>query len=311
MGINIFRKKNKRLVPWRNCQEISKSGKKRVQKINYPKIIYYILFSVFIITTVYIFFFSSLLKINKIVIDGNDDLDYGNIVESLNSMLAGKYLGIVPKNNILLISDRKAEKLLAENFSKISLVEVRKIFPDEIDIRIVERKSLLFFCKKELSDGNCFIVDENGYAYTKTDANLAGNKEDNLISVVDSSGKNVEVGEKIYSRDDIDFILRIREKIDNSITKTAIVPIYTTPSRLSGEFQIITNEGWKIIISSEIPLEQTVRVLKTFFEKNLISDRSSLEYVDARSENRIDYKLKETEKKEDQINDEMNKENAH
>ena len=290
------------MVPWRNCQEISKSGKKEAQKINYPKMICYILFSVFIITTIYIFFFSSLLKINKIVIDGNENLDYGNIVDSLGSLLSGKYLEIIPKNNILLISGKKAEKLLAENFSKISLVEVRKIFPDEMDIKIVERKSLIFFCKKDLSNENCFIVDENGYAYAKTDVNSAENKKDNLISMVDTSGKDVEVGEKIYSKNDIDFILKIREKIDNSLIKTTIVPAFATPSRLSGEIQVITNEGWKIIISSKIPLEQTARVLKTFFEKNLISDRNTLEYVDARSENKIYYKLKETEKKEEETN---------
>lgn len=258
------------------------------------RFIYYFLLASFVATLVYVFIFSPFLKVELVIVSGTESISRSEIEKEAVSFMEGKYWNFVPKNNLLFISANKLEDILKKRFVKINSIAIKKSFPNSLSINIEERKSLIVWCKGEAASGKCFVVDDNGYAYAQADLESPEVKENNLIEMVDSSAREINNGEKILSDDYIAFISNIKDEV-YKITGINIVPHYVTPSRLSEELTAQTDAGWGIRFSNEITLDKSVRTLKTFLEKKVISDYSQLEYVDLRAENKVFYKMKNSE----------------
>jgi cell division septal protein FtsQ len=247
------------------------------------------------------------LRIEKITLSGIDELDYDKIISKIQASMSGNYLKFFPKNNLFSISKKDVEKDLLSEFKRIRSVEVKKIFPNEIEINISERKSLLIFCKKEMRNGSCYFMDERGIIYGDADLNSSEATENNLVTVIDASDKEISIGNDIYEEKDIEFISDIKKQI-GSIEGIDFESVYSTPSRLSGEFRFVTRNGMKLLISSLMPLEETSRVLKVFLKKEAEGQKREFEYIDLRTENKVYYKAKGAPVEENEENKETAKE---
>jgi hypothetical protein len=272
--------------------------RKKSQKFNHTtsvsRFIYYFLVVIFFATLVYVLIFSLFLKVERVAIFGAEAIKQDEIEKETESFMDGKYWKFLPRNNLLFVFKNKLEDVLRKKFVKIDSIEIKKVFPNTLDIKIKERKSLIIWCQGEVVSEKCFIVDNKGYAYTQALLESPEVKENNLIEMVDSSAREITKGEKILADDYIEFVSNIKDEI-YKITGINIIPRYTTPSRLSEELSAQTDAGWGIRFSNEIPLDKSVRTLKTFLDKKVISDYGQLEYVDLRAENKVFYKLKNSE----------------
>jgi hypothetical protein len=272
--------------------------RKKSAKLHRPiltsRLAYYFLLVIFLATLVYVLIFSPFLKVERVVVSGTETISRSEVEKETVYFMEGKYWDIVPKNNLLFVLSNKLEDILEKKFVKINSISIKKSFPNILNIRIEERKSLIIWCKGEVASGNCFIVDGKGYAYTQADLESPEVKENNLIEMVDSSAREITKREKILSDDYIAFISNIKGEVYR-ITGINIIPHYVTPSRLSEELTAQTDAGWGIRFSNEITLDKSVRTLKTFLDKKVITDYNQLEYVDLRAENKVFYKLKNSE----------------
>ena len=282
--------------------------KKKKQKEKHSvffRAVYYFLLAAFAGVTAYIFIFSPFIQINYLRLEGTEELGYEKVLEELKISLSGKYFGFIPKNNFVLISKKKIRNRLMEKFKKVSNVEVKKVFPDTVNVKITERKALLLWC----SGGPCYIIDEKGRAYDGADFESPEIKENNLIRLADTSAKPVNLGEKVLGEDYINFILELTEEIK----KEALVDIsdeYQTACRAAEDVRIKTTAGWDIYFSGKIPAKQSIRTLKTFLKKEMDEEkRKNLEYIDLRVENKVYYKFKDLgEDKNDQDDDDQDEE---
>jgi cell division septal protein FtsQ len=269
--------------------------KVRHERSLFLRALFYFLLISFLIVFFYALFFSGFLKISKIALRGTEDLKREDILGVVNDSLQGDYWGIVEKNNFALVFEGGLEKKILDKFGKIRGVKVEKIFPDSLNIIIDERKSLLIWSAGDEK----FILDENGKAYEKADFNSKLIEENNLVEIKDESNKVVSIGEKVLNSDYINFSLAIRDKIEKE-ADLLIENQYRTSSRIADEVTIRTQEGWDIFLSSQLDLDYSARMLKTFLEKQVNQEqRKELEYVDLRIEKKIYYKMKKKEGEND------------
>lgn len=275
-----------------DCGKDSSGKKSRFSKA-VSRFIFHILFLAFIGVSIYILFFSQYLKITNIDIQGTQELKNQDLRDTLQSYLDGKFLGVVPKNNFLLVSQKKIASLLEGDFKKIRSVAVAKKFPDSISITIDERKSLLVWCAG--ADGNCFLIDENGTAYTAADFNSAEITQNHLIKIIDQSARSVAVGEKIIEPDYERYAISIKDAL-KGIGQEVEGDAYGTPSAIADEINVKTKQGMQLYFSTQFPLESATQMLDVVWKKEIPEDkRESVDYIDLRSEGRVFYKFKSTE----------------
>ncbi|MCX6765575.1 MAG: FtsQ-type POTRA domain-containing protein [Candidatus Moranbacteria bacterium] len=291
------------MVFWRNRKKDSKKILLRKSTREFPrrsfddpprflKVLYYILLMLFLGVTVYVFFFSSFLQVKSFAIKGIKSLPSEEVLRKITSPLEGNYLGFVPRNNLVLISEEKLKSDLSRQFRRIKSVEIKKSFPDLLAINIEERVSLVLWC----SGGPCYLVDEQGYAYNNADLDSPEVTQNNLIRLVDISAQPVNIGERLLSSEYLNFVIAAREALKKELG-IELSDEFQTRSRFAEEIQIETSEGWKAYLSSQLPLNQSVRTLKTFLEEEVDSSkRGRLEYVDLRVNNKVYYKMKEEDK---------------
>ncbi len=256
------------------------------KELKFSRILFYFLLFVFIAVAGYVLLFSPYLKIQTILMHGIKELDYEAVMAKTTSIIQGKYLKLIPKDNYFLVSKRKIIKSLMEEFKKIKSVETKKTFPVAISIEIKERDSLILWC----SGGPCYIIDESGFAYTSSDLDAPEVAQNNLIQIIDTSAHPAEIGEKILNEEYVSYLLTLREKIKKSDLKVS--EQWHTPSRMADEVEIETSEGWRIYFSNKINPDRALRTLKTFLDEEIGNKKEKLEYVDLRIENKVFYRLK-------------------
>lgn len=255
------------------------------------KVAYFFLLIIFLGLTVYVLVFSRFLKINHLNLGGTKELKYEEVYGRAQSLLEGKYLDILPKNNFLLVSKKRIRGSLLGEFKKIRDAEVQKVFPGTVNIKIAERDALILWC----AQGPCYIIDEEGYAYAGADFESDEIKENNLVKITDISAQSVEIGKKVLDKKYVSFIFQVREAFKRDVS-LEILDEYATKYRISGEIEVKTHEDWSIYLNSSLPLDKSVRTLKTFLESEINEEsRKNLEYADLRIENKVYYKLKNSE----------------
>lgn len=240
-------------------------------------------------TVVYALFFSAFLTITSFKISGEEHISEGDILDIIKPALSGKALGVVNKNNLLLVEKGNLRRDILEKFRQIRTVEVRKEFPSELDVHLVERIPTLLF----QGANGWFIVDENAIAYDTVDPNAEGIAKYDLLRLTDSDGKNVELGTAATSEAYIDYVIRIREKMKND-TEIPIGNDFQTPSLISKDIRVKTQDGWGIYFNENIDLDKEIEMLNAVLNHEIDkSQRADLEYIDLRIDNKVYYKFRE------------------
>ena len=294
----------------KNKKHWARSQKKKVtRKIRFNHgILFKVLLAIFLGVATYSFVFSNFLEVTEIEISGLETLDREEIELGVREIISEKYLGIIPKNNIVFILTKGFNQELVERFKKIETIETSKNFPNKIGINIKERKLILILC----SQGNCFFVDKSGYAYASVNFNSEEVQQNKLVKLIDESGKLISEGDLVLRPGFVEFIFSIADEIKEN-SNVEITNEYRSKSLISEEVIVQTGKGWDIYLSSSFPVEKSARILKTILNKQIsLKEANNLEYIDLRSENKVFYRMKGDGAKEEKIEEEKtdNKENT-
>lgn len=273
----------------KNCTGNDCDGKERVSQ-SFLVIVFYTLLVCFVGVLVYVLFFSLYLNVANVTISGTKELNSQEIQQVVNDSLQGKYLGLIPKNNFLFVSQDKIENLLSENYKKIRSLRVSKKFPDTVNIDIDERKALLVWCSAE----KCYLLDENGAAYGEADFSSPELTGNNLLQINDTSGREVIVGTNVIEPSYEQYVLSIKDAM--SAVGFETTGQYYTPSRMAEEINVKTSQDSALYFSTQFPLESAMRTLSTVLKKEIPEDkRGEIAYIDLRNENKAFYKFKNVE----------------
>ncbi|HBP01269.1 MAG: hypothetical protein UY41_C0002G0008 [Candidatus Moranbacteria bacterium GW2011_GWE1_49_15] len=288
---NIKRKE----VEYKKLRSISKKEENFKALEKAYRVFYYMLVFLFAAVAVYVMFFSPFMAVSAVEITGLEDLDRSKVSSAAKDVYGGAYLKLIPKNNFLLFPRKAVSKKLQEEFKRIRSVEISRSFPDKVEIKITERKALLLWCS---IGEECFIVDENGYAYNRVRLDSKEALENNLVKIISEEETGISEGDRIFDAEKVIFLLGAKELFREK-TGLEFEGDMRIKSKIAEEVVLKSRDGWGLHVSMTLPLEKAAQTLKLFLEKEMdTQNMSKLEYIDLRVENRIYYKFKKEEEKE-------------
>ena len=262
-----------------------------------------LLWLLFFATLCYVAFFSLFFLVSVPQVTGMSQVSEKALVASIESRIAGKYLGIFPRRDFFLIRPHALAEHLAMEFPLLASVSVTRIFPDGLHVSVTERTKIILWCSagspQNTAEGavverNCFLIDEEGHTKDASRALLAENMPYALF-ITDTSGRAAALGETVFEPRYGMFVIRMNAAFREE-TGLALDTEFTTVSRFADEVRAKTSEGWDVYISSAIPLETSLSALKLLFEKELPRElRAKLSYIDLRAENRVYYAFRTEE----------------
>lgn len=258
------------------------------------RVVFRILLFLFGVTVVYILLFSPFLQVNEISFSGQQTVPAQELDSLAKESLDGKYAGIFPRDNFLLFPEKRIKRMILEKFKRVRSVAVVKKFPHGLEISLEERKALVLWCAQE----KCFIIDEQGVAYAQTALDAPEAVQNDLLRVSSQDGQTINEGEKVLDERRVAFLTDLRQILQQrgGVGITGEASMY---SPLADDVSVKSSEGWNLLLSTALPLEESADALRLVLEKQITADeRAKLEYVDLRVENRAYFKLHQEQEQE-------------
>lgn len=222
------------------------------------------------------------LQVKKFEVLGNQTLG----VESLKNAAANFSLGnkflLVPKSNILFLSENQLAAVMLSKFPRIQNVDISKNYLDKnIVIKITEREAQYLWCS---GSDECFNMTASGLVFEKTD-----NMDNKIIfeGVLASSPimKNFATPEKMksYAKMIEDFGMAGFDAVSINVESDdkAVAKIKTDKNISNIIFNPAENDFSK-------PVQNAILLIKETKSKN---PSAVFQYIDTRFGNKMFYKL--------------------
>lgn len=286
----------------RNKKNRKTKNKKKESWFSFvKKVMFWTVFISFWGVAIWTLFFSNVMKVQYVVdASANIDLPDLHIEDHVQRIISGKFFNVVPKDNLLLISRKSIADELKKNHELIRDVSIAKKFPNSIIINIQQRESHIIWCNKQ----TCMLVDERGEAFCEVE-DFDSNKN---VKVLDTSDKPFILGDRVANPKFVIFSEQLPLAFLDDL-HIEIEPILRTPSSISEEVRVVTNDGWKGFFSTTRPLEAQLKVLKKVLrEKIQPMQMSQLEYVDLRIKGKATYRFREDNEEDEKRNDDIDNE---
>ena len=156
-----------------------------------------------------------------------------------------------------------------------------------------------------LQKEHCFSVDDSGRIHQQTDAFQEMQKNLSSIVLVGMNGYLPQENEEIFEEEVIEYFLELPLFMERNLY-VPIVEVFRVPSPFADEVTVRTQEGWDIMLRTDISPEETIALLRTFFIR--IADtpeiRTQLRWVDVRIPEHIYYALDENEDEDEELEEE-------
>jgi len=226
-----------------------------------------------IVEIVYFLFFSPFFKIKETTIDSQLDVSREAIVMFLKNRLEDKIWHIFKRDNFFLVCSACLERELLSFYPQAKKVDVKKIFPDRLNIDIQKRTAEAVF---EDIRGKRFLVDGEGFIFKE-----APHKISSGLFLIKSSQENKEfkIGERLIEEDKMAKISLIQKEVVSRMN----LPVSFFEIEKNERLNVKIKEGWEVFfdLSQNIPLALTK--LQLLLEREILpSNRAKLQYIDLR-----------------------------
>ncbi len=242
-------------------------------------------------------FYIPALRIKNIVVRGNSILESAEIISAVTQTINGKYVGIFPKDSILVFPKEKISAELAKKFGRIKRVSVKRGFPDSLSVTIEERKPTALFCQENKQNyaanfaskpgvGNenvCYFIDQDGIVFEP-----APNFSDNVYVKFYAEGGEAASGAGIPEKiSGFKKMMWFAEAARNS--GVDIIKVAMAKERMK---KFYSSEGWFIMLNENDDFQTAFENLKLALGEKIKDNRKYLEYLDLRFGNKLFYKYK-------------------
>ena len=211
-------------------------------------------------TGFYFFVFSDVFQIQAIIITGEQRV----AKESLESIIKAE------ARNIIFVDSGKIRELVLQKFPQIAELEIKRDFPNILNLALAERKEVGVFCQ----DTRCFLLDGQGVIFEEFTGETSLPKFQNQ-----TINEELVPGEKVFEKETLDIILEIEARLKEGVGVFSEEISLVSSERLNTK----TSEGWQIYFNIKNDLNWQIVSLATILEKRLPPEkRKSLEYIDLR-----------------------------
>ena len=219
------------------------------------------------------FFWVPYFRISKI-----EAGDYAKVELTIKNYLSSLNAAFLPKNNFFLFSSAEIERLIKDQ--GFGLADVSKNFPRTLVVKFEKSRPWLIFCK---SEKNCYYLDEKGIL-----SEASPQFSENPIPQIEGVDvPDAELGDRVLSYEDVIFLRSWFQNFKKLEVESASIWL-----EKGDNLKIFLKEGWFIYVSKKLSTEKTFYDLKLLFDQKIKDNRSKLEYIDLRFENKAFYKLR-------------------
>jgi hypothetical protein len=216
--------------------------------------------------------------IKEIEIEGNKNISSGDVINIINNKISKPILWFIPGNSFMFFKNEEIEVVLINEFSEIKSIEIKKKFPNSLEIKIDEKNPLIIWCRLD----DCYYVDNNGVAFLSADRNLSTGENKKFIKIIEQ----LEIEEEINKTESNN----IENKKKNNVTyklndeQFEKVRLFFTREKQNDwvatypDLFAIAGEDFGLPVLSEIPARSTLYSLN--FAKKKIDNLKRIEVRD-------------------------------
>ena len=300
--IRRARVKNARKAQSKKTQQkkrLSRIRKKPARNINWKKIGVIFLMGCFVVFTAWVLFFSKAMQIGEVEITGYDEKK-GELQNQIRELGKRTILNQEIDNNLALFPSKQLARDVKEKYSVVKEVNVRRVFPDKLDVEVTKRQRVFLWEQLE----GCQLLDSDGDIIEEFDC---GHNEKELLKIC--SDKREDLGldcqvfiregerEKIVNKETIQTIMQSGQQILEEIKTTFYFEeglIVVVPNPASKEIKIKSESHGEIWFSIDDNLTKQLEKFRALLEKKINSDDlGNMQYIDLRLSDKIIYRFKE------------------
>ena len=260
--------------------------KKRGKKI--PLIIA-ILGTILLLTGIVFLLRASFLQVRTIVVEGTAVADPEEIKVFLKKQMEGKRLGVLPKTNIALVSVRRLEKRLQEQYPRFSKVQVSRQDFHTLVVSVLEYKGEYLWCEKPEDMFSCYFMDTSGVVFSPAPL-FSGSA---YVRIIAGELQSLPFAPLTKAQ------LELFKKYHEALRELGIAPtsfMFTSAYSTTITFSY-HNEPTPIFINPSYDADITLKNIEAAFisepfKSAFKRNNRSLEYIDARFTNKVIYKFK-------------------
>ena len=264
-----------RVYDAKNLKFQDKLAEKR-RKVWILKILFFVGLSVVIVGFIlYLLFFSGLLEIKEVSVNGLDKVDNDKFNDGFNKRLNSKWLGLLEHQKNMFFFDSGAFKAEAfAVFPEIKGIFISKKPPHALDIDVTEREIAGIWC---FVDG-CKYFDKEGVTWGETTRSSGF-----LILVVD----DLRLDSQSIDLKLVADMMLIYERLKET---NILVSKFTVPDNFIGDFNAHTSRSYKLMFSMDSNIKDQLEVLKIFLAEKQKESEFGPQYVDLRINGRVYFK---------------------
>ena len=176
---SLFRKK--RIKSWQRSRTFKNNKFSLRRKNDFAKISKIAIIAGAVFFAVYFLFFSQVFLIKEIKISGNRSISSENIENFARVGMSDAASGFISGNNFFFDKNEIVKSALTEEFSEIKSIEIKRIFPDALEIKIVEKEPTIIWCRFD----DCYYIDNNGAVFARADNNPKLNADKRIIKIIE------------------------------------------------------------------------------------------------------------------------------
>ncbi len=251
--------------------------KKRIWK-NF--VFWVLLLLIVIISSIfYIAFFWSKFQVQTIQILGNIKIESKEIEGLVLKHIQKDILGLEYKS-IFFTDTKKIAIDILDNFPLVQKVDVKKRYPNTLDLSIAERNQFAVFCAKQ-AHKDCFSIDKDGVIFEK----LQSLPKNILIVTQEDDVRDFFTGESVVEKKIMDAIYAVGESLKNDFQ------IDIQEAFVSNPIILKTSENWKLYFDSNEDISSQITKMKLLLKDQIApGDRKKLQYIYLQYQDRAYYK---------------------
>ena len=173
--------RKKRRKSWQRSRTFKNNKFSSRRRNNLARILKIAIIAGAVFFAVYFLFFSQAFLIKEIKISGNRSISSENIENAARAEMSDAAFGFIPGNNFFFDKNETVKSALTEEFSEIKSIEIKRIFPDAVEIKIVEKEPTIIWCRLD----DCYYIDNNGAVFARADDNPKLNTDKRIIKIIE------------------------------------------------------------------------------------------------------------------------------
>jgi cell division septal protein FtsQ len=216
----------------------------------------------------YFLFLSNFFQVKEIRVEGEKEVS------------EEKILLVFPLKNIFLINLGEIKNDILDKFPQIGEVEIKRKFPDVLEVVVSERTAVANWCGKQ----QCFLLDNNGIVFKEKIS------ENNFSEIGSVQNSEFSLGEKMVGEEDLSKILNISSYLKSNLELPLEKFVIFSEDKLAAKI----SEGWEIYFNLQKDIDWQLTKLRAVLEEKIPSEnRKDLEYIELRFGNFAPYKYKD------------------